>query len=83
MVQGVGFRYFAQRAARTLGAAGYARNMQDGRVEVYAIGTEPILAALRAQLERGPYSAKVSHVTEESAEIDPRFTEGFSIERDA
>jgi len=37
-VQGVGYRYFAQRAASGLGLRGYARNLDDGRVEVYAIG---------------------------------------------
>ena len=37
-VQGVGFRYFAQRAAAELGLTGYVRNLDDGRVEVYAAG---------------------------------------------
>ena len=39
-VQGVGYRYFAQHAASSLGLAGYARNLDDGRVEVYAAGPE-------------------------------------------
>jgi acylphosphatase len=82
-VQGVGFRYFARRVARHLGAAGYVKNLRDGRVEVYAIGTAPVLAALRAELERGPDSAMVSSVTEDSAAIDPHFAEGFSVENDA
>jgi acylphosphatase len=33
-VQGVGFRYFAQREAVQLGVRGYTRNLDDGRVEV-------------------------------------------------
>ena len=37
-VQGVGYRNFAQRAATELGLTGYARNLDDGRVEVYAVG---------------------------------------------
>lgn len=80
MVQGVGFRYFASRAAQGLGLAGYVRNLRDGRVEVYAVGPAEILAALRLELERGPGSAAISGVAEEEAELDPKFTRQFSIE---
>jgi acylphosphatase len=83
MVQGVGYRYFAQRAARRLGLAGYVRNLRDGRVEVYAIGGADALSKLRAELERGPGSAQVSSVTEEDAALDPEFKSAFSVEYDA
>ena len=79
-VQGVGYRYFTARAAGRLGLAGYARNLRDGRVEVYAIGTEAVLVALRAELGRGPRGAVVSGVAEEDAPLDDKFTHGFSIE---
>jgi acylphosphatase len=81
-VQSVGFRYFVQRAAERLGLGGYAKNLRDGRVEVYAIGTEKDLTALRAQLERGPESASVSGVDESEAPIDAKYERGFSIEFD-
>lgn len=83
MVQGVGFRFFAQRAAERLSISGYVRNLPDGRVEVYAIGPDSSLALLRAALERGPRAASVSEVVEEEAAIDPRFENDFSVERDA
>jgi len=83
MVQGVGYRYFAQRAAKRLGLAGYVRNLRDGRVEVYAIGGPEALIKLRVELERGPCSARVSSVTEEEAALDPEFTRAFSVEYDA
>jgi acylphosphatase len=38
-VQGVGFRYFTENRAKRLGISGYVRNLRDGRVEAYAIGT--------------------------------------------
>ena len=82
-VQGVGFRYFASRTARQLGITGYAKNLRDGRVEVYAIGTQEKLASLRKELQRGPRSAVVSDVMEEDAAIEPKFEQGFSIERDS
>lgn len=82
VVQGVGYRYFAQRTAGRLGLAGYARNLPDGRVEVYAIGPAVRLETLRSELEQGPRSASVAEVMEEEAEIDRRYARGFSIEHD-
>ncbi len=81
-VQGVGFRYFASRLARQLNLTGYARNLRDGSVEVYAIGTPAMLAALRKELQRGPRSAVVSDLMEEDATIESKFAHGFTIERD-
>ena len=81
-VQGVGYRFFAQRAAERLGVAGYAKNLRDGRVEVYAVASEPALERLRTELQRGPGAARVSGVDEKDASIDQRFTLNFSIEYD-
>lgn len=83
MVQGVGYRWFAHRAALRLCVSGYVKNLRDGRVEVYAAGPAALLVALRAELERGPRGAVVSSVVEEDAPVDPRFTHEFSIEHDA
>lgn len=80
VVQGVGYRYFAARAARQLGLSGFAKNLRDGRVEVYAIGSAPHLKAFRAELKRGPQGASVDEVAEDAAEIEPEFTGPFSIE---
>ncbi|MGH9737865.1 MAG: acylphosphatase [Candidatus Acidiferrales bacterium] len=83
IVQGVGFRFFAQRGAESLGIKGYARNRFDGRVEVYAIGTNEQLNAFRSSLERGPRAASVSGVSEEDASAQAEYASGFSIEYDA
>lgn len=82
IVQGVGFRYFTQDEAERLHLSGYVRNLRDGRVEAYAIGAPENLARLRTILERGPRGAMVQHVVEESAELDPKFAEEFSITYD-
>ena len=82
MVQGVGYRYFARQLAQRLGIAGYVKNLRDGRVEVYVIGSASVLASLRTELERGPNGASVSNVTEEPAPVDPKFSARFSVERD-
>lgn len=78
-VQGVGYRYFTQRAAERLQLKGYTRNLPDGRVEVYAIGTPDQLARLRSALERGPWGASVSEVREEGATIDSNYAFNFVI----
>ena len=82
-VQGVGYRYFAQRVAVRLGLAGYVKNLRDGRVEAYAIGAPAQLAEFRLELERGPRAARVQEVFEEISAIEERFAGGFSIEHDS
>jgi acylphosphatase len=82
IVQGVGFRYFTQDEAERLHVSGYVRNLRDGRVEVYAIGSADNLTRLRTIIERGPRGAMIQNVDEESAEINPKFAEEFSITYD-
>ena len=68
-VQGVGYRWFAQRAAESLGLAGYARNLDDGRVEVYAAGPEARLSEMAGMLRTGPRWADVRGVEEQEAAV--------------
>ncbi len=76
-VQGVGFRYFAERAARATGVAGWARNLDDGRLEVYASGTRPQLEEFESRLRSGPPRADIRGF--EAAEAAPLDAQGFSI----
>ena len=78
-VQGVGYRYFADRVASELGICGYVKNLWDGNVEVYAIGNAEALEALKPQLAEGPGSARVSGVMETDARVDKRYNR-FVIE---
>lgn len=82
-VQGVDYRFFAQRTANTLGVRGYVKNLFDGRVEVYAIAAQEILAAFREQLKRGPRFASVKEVAEAEAEMLPQYENEFSIEHES
>jgi acylphosphatase len=79
-VQGVGYRFFARRAAGKLGVRGFVKNLRDGRVEVYAIGSQQQLRDLRAELKRGPSGGTVDDVAEDNAELLNEFSDGFSIE---
>ena len=76
-VQGVGFRYFAQAKATELGLNGWTRNLDDGRVEVYAAGPPEKLSDLAAALHIGPRMADVRSV-EEREEVVQKLA-GFSV----
>ncbi|MCC5857029.1 MAG: acylphosphatase [Ectothiorhodospiraceae bacterium] len=70
-VQGVWFRAGAREQALKLGIDGYARNLDDGRVEVVAAGTADSLEALRNWLHRGPSAARVDAVDWEWVDETP------------
>jgi len=72
-VQGVGFRYFAERAAARLHLGGYVRNCSDGTVEVYAIGDPPALEIFKMQLAEGPRGARVMAVDESDEPVNERY----------
>ena len=78
-VQGVGFRYFADRWASQLGICGYVKNLWDGNVEVYAIGSDLALKELRRHLAEGPRSARVTAIDESDESVDKRYNR-FIIE---
>jgi acylphosphatase len=61
-VQGVAYRAATRARAERLGVTGSARNLPDGRVEVYAFGPEVSVATLCAWLREGPPAARVAAV---------------------
>lgn len=61
-VQGVGFRYFAEKNALKLNILGYAKNLEDGTVEIIAQGREEDLQKFIEQLKIGPFLAKVEKI---------------------
>ena len=69
-VQGVGYRNFVQREAARLGLHGYTRNLDDGSVEVYAMGGAAQLSDLAGLLRKGPRWADVYGVDETEAPLE-------------
>jgi acylphosphatase len=61
-VQGVGFRFFVEDAARHDGLSGWVRNLPDGRVEAFVEGDAEAVDRLEGKLHRGPGGARVQHV---------------------
>ncbi|MFO1455745.1 MAG: acylphosphatase [Steroidobacteraceae bacterium] len=68
-VQGVFYRKSTQSRARELGVAGHARNLDDGRVEVLAVGEAVAVEALLAWLWEGPSAARVVGVEVQELEV--------------
>lgn len=65
-VQGVWFRGATRQKALQLGLSGYAKNLNDGRVEVVACGDQSAIEQLHEWLWQGPSGAKVTNVSCES-----------------
>ena len=54
-VQGVGFRYRASYAARSLGVTGWVRNETNGSVEMEAQGSEEQINRMLSMLNKDAY----------------------------
>lgn len=79
-VQGVGFRFFAQRVAARYQIRGYVKNLEDGRVECLAQGSAKAVEAFKQDLTAGPRFSKVEDV--EEIVLEPNgFWSSFRIER--
>ena len=69
-VQGVFFRGSTAQQATRLGLNGFARNLDDGRVEVVAIGDAAAVDLLEKWLAKGPPVARVDNVVVKSPNPD-------------
>ena len=79
-VQGVGYRFFAQRAAARHQVVGYVRNCPDGTVEALVEGPAGSVEAFRNDLATGPQWAVVDQL--EEINLDPSGAySAFRIER--
>ena len=79
-VQGVGYRFFAQRAAARHQVVGYVRNCSDGTVEALAEGPPGSVEDFKDDLATGPQWAVVDQVEEIVLEPSGSYS-AFRIER--
>lgn len=63
-VQGIYFRQFIKDSADKIGAKGFVRNLEDGRVEVFIEGPIDIVEQMEAICRRGPPHAHIRNVEE-------------------
>ena len=78
-VQGVGFRWFTQEAARREGAMGWVRNLPDGRVEALIEGDSEAITRVERAIRSGPRGARVEQVDVDDQEVGGY--RSFTIER--
>lgn len=80
-VQGVAFRVHTRAQALALGLHGHARNLDDGRVEVLAIGDEDAIERLADWLQHGPPLARVDDVVRDAPDVPDMSmsSQGFSV----
>jgi acylphosphatase len=79
-VQGVGYRFFAQRAAARHQVTGYIRNLDDGRVEAWVEGTATSVNGFRMDLQAGPVLADVRLIEETVIEPSGHYPQ-FRVEK--
>lgn len=75
-VQGVGYRFFAERWANQLGVTGYAKNLWNGDVEVVGQTDKATLETFITKLREGPRAAIVNDIEvtwEQATDFYPNF----------
>lgn len=76
-VQGVGYRFFVEEAARRTGLNGYVKNLPDRSVEMLVEGPQQVIEPFVDLLRIGPPAARVEHVAVEM--VAAGGVKGFSI----
>ena len=80
IVQGVGYRFFAQRAAARHQVVGYIKNLEDGRVEAFVEASEKSVEDFKHDLLTGPVYSKVAEIEETVLEPSNLYS-SFRIEK--
>lgn len=66
-VQGVFYRDWTVETARSLGLAGWVRNLADGTVEAHLEGERETITRMTAAIRDGPPHARVDRIEERHA----------------
>ncbi|MGC8976330.1 MAG: acylphosphatase [Candidatus Ratteibacteria bacterium] len=72
-VQGVGFRWYAQRIAKNIDILGWVKNLPDGKVEIVAEGNEENLERFIEELKKGYLGGNIRNIEK----IEEKYTGEF------
>ncbi len=78
-IQGVGFRFFAQRMADLLSITGWIRNASDGAVELEAVGEKPRIEEFILTLKQGSSLSEVKNISVQQEEVEYNNHKDFEI----
>lgn len=79
-VQGVYYRASTAKKAKALELTGWVKNLDDGRVELFAQGPENQIEKLLSWCEQGPILARVANIDTERVELDTHL-DTFEVRR--
>lgn len=74
MVQGVGFRFTAERISRHFEVMGFIRNLSSGQVEIVAEGEESVLKDFLEAIRESPMAPYIQSVDSKWSEARGGFT---------
>ena len=78
-VQGVGFRHFVKQNALAHRISGWARNLEDGSVEVMLVGSRDAVLHMQDVVSSGPRQANVLSLSWEPVTEPEDIPPGFSV----
>lgn len=78
VVQGVGYRYYCFEYAKKLNINGYAKNLDNGNVEVIADGSQSAINEYLKLLKIGPLTSTVTAINITELNSTNKY-EGFEI----
>ncbi len=76
-VQGVGYRFFTEKLAATLGVKGWSMNMPDGTVMLDIEADKKAADKFIGELRKGPSMARVTDVSVSWKPCEGRFSSFF------
>jgi acylphosphatase len=70
-VQGVFYRNWAVRTAKSLRLTGWVRNLSNGDVEILAVGPQEDVEGFERECWKGPFGSDVTQISSEKAPVEP------------
>ena len=78
-LQGINFRYQAQRQAQKLGLVGFVRHLSDGRIEIEMQGEKEEVDKMLAWCQEEPHSSQIRSILFRYDEEPSRSYSEFSV----